>query len=137
MIGILGQLALVFPPRFYHAWTAAIMIALIGLVFPRRRSAGAPRPYLQSIYVALLLILVAWAVAITQFLSWSLVGSGTIVGVQGRYFLLLLPFLLASVPNWGGAWKIPPIVPALPAIALGIYDLGYLPLKIVSFYYMY
>jgi uncharacterized membrane protein len=91
---------------------------------------------LQLFHVLLLLVLSVWAVTIAQYLSWSPVGSATIEGVQGRYFLVLLPFLLLAVPHWRRC-GIPAIAPALPAIALGIYDLGYVPMKIVSFFYIY
>jgi hypothetical protein len=137
MIGILGWLNLFFPQRFYAAWAIALAAALLGLVFAQR-SAGvsAPRPMLQFVYVCLLLLVSAWAIAIAQYLDWTLVGATAIDGVQGRYFIVLLPFLLLGVPWVGRLGRIPAIVPALPAIALGIYDLGYVPLKVIAFYYM-
>jgi hypothetical protein len=41
------------------------------------------------------------------------------------------------VQPWRGWQNLPAIAPALPAIALGLYDLGFVPLKIIAFYYMY
>jgi uncharacterized membrane protein len=137
MIGYLGLLDLIFPWRFYLAWTIALLAALLGLVVAeRQRNSSARNAILQSFHVLLLLVLSVWAVTISLYLSWSLVGSATIEGVQGRYFLVLLPFLLLAVPHWRRC-NIPAIAPALPAIALGIYDLGYVPMKIVSFFYIY
>ncbi len=138
MIGILGYLNLFFPARFYSAWTLALLAALLGLVFARRRHLPPPpHPALQFPFVILLLLVCAWGVAISLYLSWTPVGASTIYGQQGRYFLVLLPFLLIADPKWRSRWEVPAILPALPAIALGIYDLGYVPLKIIAFYYMY
>ncbi len=136
MIGYLGLLDLIFPSRFYQAWTIALAAALLGLVVAERRNSSTKNAILQLFHVLLLLVLSAWAVTISLYLSWSLVGSATIEGVQGRYFLVLMPFLLLAVPHWQRC-NIPAIAPALPAIALGIYDLGYVPMKIVSFFYIY
>jgi uncharacterized membrane protein len=138
MIGILGWLNLFFPQRFYTAWTLALLAALFALVFARReQGVPAPKPLLQFLYVSALLLASAWAIAIAQYLDWTLVGAPLIDGIQGRYFLVLLPFLLLAVPDWGSAWRIPAIAPALPAIALAFFDLAYVPLKIIAFYYMY
>lgn len=142
MIGVLGLLDLILPPRVYLAWGVALIVALLGLVLADRKDAdvrdqATPNAPLQSVYVFLLLALSVWAVAISLYLSWTPVGGTMIQGVQGRYFLVLLPFLALAVPHWRNGLNIPAILPALPAIALGIYDLGYVPLKIVAFYYMY
>jgi uncharacterized membrane protein len=138
MIGILGWLSLSFPARFYTAWTAALLIAALGLVFAARpERSSAPNALAQLLYVVLLLILSIWLIAISLYVTWTLVGHASVTGIQGRYFLVLLPFLIVAVPLWKGSWKIPAIAPALPAIALGFYDLGYVPLKIIAFYFMY
>jgi uncharacterized membrane protein len=137
MIGFLGLLGLIFPSRFYQAWSIALLAALLSLaVAERRQNSSTQNAILQSLHVLLLLLLSVWAVTISLYLSWSPVGSATIEGVQGRYFLVLLPFLVLAVPRWRRC-NIPAIAPALPAIALGIYDLGYVPVKIVSFFYIY
>jgi uncharacterized membrane protein len=138
MIGILGWVNLMLPQRLYVCWTLALAVALLGLVFAARR----PTPpiankTLQPVYVALLLLLSVWAVAISMYVSWTWDGDAVIDGVQGRYFLLLLPFLLPAVQPWRGWQNLPAITPALPAIALGLYDLGFVPMKIIAFYYMY
>jgi uncharacterized membrane protein len=147
MIGVLGLLDLIFPPRVYLAWSVALVVALLGLVLADRKDVdlkdvdlkdqATPNAPLQFVYVFLLLGLAVWAVAISLYRSWTPVGGTMIQGVQGRYFLVLLPFLALAVPHWRNSLNISAIVPALPAIALGIYDLGYLPLKIVTFYYVY
>jgi Predicted membrane protein (DUF2142) len=50
--------------------------------------------FLLAAFAATLLTVLAMA-----YLGWSAVGSHTIQGVQGRYFLPLLPFALAGLPR--------------------------------------
>jgi hypothetical protein len=137
MIGILGLLAVVFPGRYYVAWTYALAAALLGLLFARRQGAESrPVGLLDRVLVATLLVATCWAISIALYLTWSNVGSSTIVGVQGRYFLLILPFAALAAPAWRRLAVLPAIVPALPVLVLGIYDLGYVPFKLVTFFYM-
>ena len=41
--------------------------------------------------------LTAWAIMLAQYLGWTQVGATVIAGVQGRYFLSLLPFLAVAI----------------------------------------
>jgi hypothetical protein len=43
------------------------------------------------------------AVELSLYLDWTNVGGAQIIGVQGRYYLLLVPFALLVVPRFG-AW---------------------------------
>jgi hypothetical protein len=74
---------------------------------------------------------------IVFYLNWSNVGIDFIDGMQGRYSLPLLPFLLLAVPGVRARIALPPLVPALPVIALGVVDIGYLPIKLVWNYYLH
>jgi uncharacterized membrane protein len=47
----------------------------------------------------LLLIGCAWLIIIAQYLSWTEVGAVLVDGVQGRYFIPLLPFLALLFPR--------------------------------------
>jgi hypothetical protein len=136
MIGILGWLNLILPDRYYEAWSIALGSALLGLVFAYR-PAGPPAgdTLVSNIFALAMIILAFWAILISLYLSWTYVGMAEIQGPQGRYFLLLLPFLLFAVPHWRGRFAVPGFLPALPAFALGLFDLGYLPLKLAIFYY--
>jgi hypothetical protein len=81
-----------------------------------------------------------WGVAYvsTLYMDWSLAGEGLLVyGFQGRYFLLMLPFLLLGVPGWRGRLVLPVWLPALPVIGMGIFDLGYLPLQLINQHYLH
>jgi hypothetical protein len=134
MIGILGLLNLHLTDQYYNAWSFALVAALLGLVFTRR-----PAPFnpLDGALVLVVFIVACWTLTISLYLSWTDVGAAMIDGLQGRYFLLFLPFIALAVPAWRSRFLLPAIVPALPALALGIYDLGYLPMKLVVFYYVH
>jgi uncharacterized membrane protein len=129
-------MALWFPSRYYNVWEIAIIASVFGFLFVPRSDTEQKTTLIENVYVALVLIFSAWAVFIAAYIDWTDVGSPEIWGVQGRYFLILMPFLILAIPR---LFKInlPIIIPILPAIALGIYDLGYLPLKISTFFYVY
>jgi hypothetical protein len=74
---------------------------------------------------------------ITSYLDWTNVGLAYIDGMQGRYLLPLLPFLLLGIPGFRWRFTLPPLLPALPAIAMGIFDIGYIPMKLVWTYYLH
>ncbi|OYV37704.1 MAG: hypothetical protein B7Z81_05640 [Acidocella sp. 20-61-6] len=138
MIGILGWLQLIFPDKFYSAWSIALSIALLGLVFTKRTpEGGVSAPIITGTYVLTLIISSLWAVIIVCYIDFTFVGQADIGGLQGRYLLVLMPFVTLAIPVWRSRCAVPAIVPALPAIALGFYDIGYLPLKTVAFFYMH
>jgi hypothetical protein len=71
------------------------------------------------------------------YLDWSNLGLGIIDGMQGRYLLPLLPFLLFAIPGFRWRFRLPLLLPALPAVAMGIFDIGYIPMKLVWTYYLH
>jgi hypothetical protein len=136
-IGILGLLNLVFPHKYYFAWAAALGIALLSLPFMARPG----KPFVQTVwnrlYVLGILIFTAWTVMISMYLNWTNIGSNFIDGLQGRYDLLLLPFLILAFMPLNASFRLPPIISALPAIALGIFDCAFLPWQFIQHYYLY
>jgi hypothetical protein len=78
-----------------------------------------------------------YLIQISFYLSWSNVGDDIIEGFQGRYLILLLPFLLFAIPALPFRLRLPPLFPALPTIAMGLFDLGYIPIKLVWTYYLH
>lgn len=92
LIGELGWLSIALPDWLYAVWTGTLAAAALGLLV--ERGAGpVPAP------VALLgVALGAWAIMLAQYLGWTQVGATVIAGVQGRYFLPLLPFLAVAIP---------------------------------------
>ncbi len=138
MIGVLGLLQIQLPVAEYIAWCVSGVTALLGLLLCARPAAvpgGAAR--MNFIAVSFLLLFTYWLMMISFYLSWSNVGIDHIDGMQGRYSLPLLPFLLFAIPWVRCRFTPPPLLPALPAVVMGIFDIGYLPIKLVWNYYLH
>jgi hypothetical protein len=138
MIGVLGGLQIVLPDRYYELWGVALAAALYGLwLCPRAPGALPGRARVEGAWVLALLFVTIWGIFIAQYLSWSDIGAATIQGIEGRYFLILIPFLLFVIPRRRADLLLPAWVPAIPAVALGIFDIGYIPLKLVYSFYLH
>jgi uncharacterized membrane protein len=120
-IGIPGWLD-VNLPDFYHrlAWAA------LALSIPASLVAGRGGIALRSAALAALAILAAViGVALIQYMTWTVVGSPVIDGIQGRYLLapsLLLAVLLArrwTVPTRASAWLAAPVL-ILPVASIAV-----------------
>lgn len=59
----------------------------------KRQEEAAPLRFLPKCWTLLLILGSCGLILASMFLSWTPLGSGTILGVQGRYFLPLLPAL--------------------------------------------
>jgi len=138
MTGILGPLQLVLPNGFCHAWEYCLLAALLGTVFTRR-AATAPAlvSLVNAVVIFALVAVTCWLILIMFYLDWTNVGDDFVDGIQGRYLLILVPFLLFALPAVRWRYTLPPLVPALPAVAMGLYDMGYLPMKLVWNYYLH
>ncbi|MDE1896453.1 MAG: DUF2142 domain-containing protein [Rhodospirillales bacterium] len=136
MVGVLGLLQITFPQWFYGLWWGAVGMALLGVVVsPRPEPLPLAIALLNGALVLAVIILTAWLIMISFYLSWTNVGLDFIDGLQGRYALLLLPFLPFAIPALGG-W-LPEWVAALPVLLMGGLDIGYIPLKVLLFYYFH
>jgi uncharacterized membrane protein len=134
MVGMLGFLQIIFPLRYYEIWGAALALVLAGVALSRRWTVEAA---LTTLFVLAVLLIAVWSVALSLYLNWTHVGQPLIEGFQGRYFLILLPFLILALPPGRGALRLPAIIPALPVLVLGIADLAILPMKLVTFFYLH
>lgn len=92
LIGVLGWLHIVLPDWVYAMWTAVLAFAILALLTEAGPAAG------PSIVALLGVALSAWAIMLAQYLGWTPVGAAAIEGLQGRYYLPLLPFLAVGVP---------------------------------------
>ena len=110
MIGRLGWLTVALPMAVI-AGMAALLVAVAWFAGP-----GITR--LQRLLAALIALASVGVVGLSQYIVWTPVGAGTLDGVQGRYFIPILPLILiavsrpASAPRW-----LPSIVIAAAAIA--------------------
>jgi len=138
MVGVLGALQIVLPDPYYRIWGLCGAVALVGLIFSRRPIFILPiNMVVNFLFVSFLLCVTYWLLMIQFYLNWSNVGLDWIDGMQGRYSLPLLPFLLFAIPGFRWRFTLPPLLPALPAIALGIFDIGYIPMKLVWNFYLH
>ncbi|HTQ72087.1 MAG TPA: DUF2142 domain-containing protein [Acidocella sp.] len=136
MVGILGLLQLSFPGWFYGLWWGAIGFAVLGAAMSSRPSVlPLPVSLLNAAAVLAVIVLTGWLIMLSFYLSWTNVGLDFIDGLQGRYALLLLPFLLFAMPALG-AWM-PEWLAALPVLLLGVFEVGYLPMKLAAFFYVH
>ncbi len=135
-VGMLGLLDVIFPQRYYDAWYLALSVAFAGAVISRRQNLSiATVSWWSGGFVVLCFLLACLTVMVSFYLSWTDVGGAMIEGLQGRYMLLLLPFMVLAMPSFLARLGVPAIIPALPAIFLGLYDIGFVPLKMIIFYY--
>ncbi len=145
MIGVLGPLQILFGPWFYYRWAACLVCAAMGLLITAQPDIAPPRvALLNFILVGATVAFTYWALNIVFYLDWTNVGQPDIDGIQGRYLLTFLPFLLYAIPNlqsFSGlrrhsfAW--PELLPALPAAGMALFDLFYVPVQLVQNYYLH
>ena len=106
-MGILGQLSIRLPRLLYTLWSLAILSGIAALAAnpraPGRRWFIAPAAVL-GILGSIELIFAA------LYLTWTPVGMDRVDGVQGRYFIPLLPILLFVLPGGGVLRRVPPWV---------------------------
>jgi len=115
MIGVLGWLTIVLPSWMYSLWTGVLALVALALLV---EAGPEPRPKL-AVAGLLGVGLSAWAIMLAQYLGWTEVGATLIDGVQGRYFLPLLPFLAVATPCLR-----PLRLPCLAAVPLAAGALG-------------
>lgn len=136
MIGTLGLLTVWLPSYMYWLGGGALAAAIAGLFFTGERRAGSPgERIVDGLFTLIMIALSYWLLNIALYLSWTHVGSNTIEGFQGRYLTPLVPFLIFAVPKLPRLPKIEPIVSALPAAAMGVFNIVVVPLAIISYYY--
>ncbi len=137
-VGVLGFLQIELPDFYDRFWGAAGVAALLGLVLCRRPGVVTRQTQLVDFcFVGVLLVATVWLILIMLYLDWTFVGNDYIEGPQGRYWIPLLPFLLLAVPGGFFRLRVPLLVPAIPSIALGVFDIGYVPMKLVLNYYLH
>ena len=120
LIGVLGWLNIEMPGWIYGLWTGVLALVMLALL---TEAGPAPWPALAGL---LGITLSAWAIMLAQYLGWTEVGAPVIAGIQGRYFLPLLPFLAVAVPC------IRPLrLPGLAAVPLAAGALGAVTVPVV------
>ncbi len=138
MVGVLGQLRIGLPMVYYYLWGVAAAVALLGLLLCPRPDVVARRTALTNSLVSIAAVAVSyWLIMIVFYVNFTDLGADSVTGLQGRYFLPLMPFLLFALPSLRLRFNLAPIIPAIPAMLLGLWGVGYLPLTIVKNYYLH
>jgi hypothetical protein len=137
-VGILGLINIKFSGNYYVAWGLAGLAAVLGQSITAR-SFTIPRriELIDCLSTIGLLAASVWLIMILSYVSWADLGMDWIDGLEGRYLLPLLPFLIFAVPVWPGRLRVPALVPAIPVLVMGLLDIGYVPVKLVWSYYLH
>ncbi len=130
-MGVLGALSIRLPRLLYTLWTAAIVSAITATVTEPR----APGERWFTVPVAAVAILgCVELIFVALYLTWTPVGMDRVDGIQGRYFIPLLPVLLFALPGGVGPslprwiWWLAPLAAILATDAT-------LPRMIVAHFY--
>lgn len=120
LIGILGSIEIRLPAWLYSLFSLGLLSAMGELIAGTRgtaglRIAGRVTAAFAALGCAVLILLV-------QYLTWTPVGFARIDGVQGRYFIPLLPVLILILPRilalparLGWIWWIAPVAAIIAA----------------------
>ena len=116
LVGRLGQLDVILPrPIMWLAWLFLIVLFLAN---------GESIPRAQRLLALLAVVGTILFVSITMYLAWTAPCAGTIAGIQGRYFLPVLPALYVALANpwwrWRrvGAWEAGAVAGVLNVVAV-------------------
>ncbi|MDP4023391.1 DUF2142 domain-containing protein [Methylobacterium sp. NEAU 140] len=121
-IGSFGWADRPLPAPLYALWAAALLVPWLA----DRRGPLPPGP--ERAGLAACAVLCLWLVILSQYLSWTDVGTDRVDGPQGRYLLPLAPMLILALARGRigtaavGRW------PALLPVAAAAVDVVALPL---------
>ncbi len=94
-VGVLGWLDTPLPTSYYAATAVMLLLAVLASLPDRQTLDGVAR----RLAAGILLLGAIGAVFLLEHLSWSPVGGRVVDGVQGRYFLPIMPFLIFVLPR--------------------------------------
>lgn len=126
LVGRLGQLDVVLPrPVIWLEWALLALLALTaGDKIPR-----AQRLQALAVSVVLMLSISAW-----MYLTWTPTCDPPLRGIQGRYYLPLLPALLAALSNPWWRWRKPgAIVVAAVAVIANAFAVAAVAIRYYAF----
>jgi uncharacterized membrane protein len=134
--GTFGWLSIVMSDQVYHFWELALAAAALASLAGSNVEAR-PWRLVDALWIWGLAVVTVVLMELSLYLSWTDVGATIIAGVQGRYFLEIVPFLVLALPRWGrwinrvSRWRYAALsletVLTLPVVAMAIYDGFYLP----------
>jgi uncharacterized membrane protein len=108
LVGRLGWLDIWLPRAAYYSALALLLVVAV--------TAGVSASMSERVIAIAIWIASVVAIELSDFITWTLPGSQSIEGVQGRYFLPLLPLLYVAVSRPARAPKWLPVTVALVAV---------------------
>ena len=94
-VGVLGWLDTPLPMSYYAATAVMLLLAVLASLPDQQSLDGVAR----RLAAGILLLGAIGAVFLLEYLSWTPVGARVVEGVQGRYFLPIMPFLVLVLPR--------------------------------------
>ncbi len=140
-IGTYGWLTITMTNQLYHLWKAVLAAATLASIVGTGARARTWR-VIDAFWIILLAVITIVLMELSLYVSWTDVGGAIITGVQGRYFLEIILFVILALPRLGNGinrftrWRHAAasleIALTLPVIAMAVYDLFYVPNLIVA-----
>jgi uncharacterized membrane protein len=139
-VGLFGFLDIPLPLPVYYLWFAAITAGLIAAAIPPPESPSAtlepaPQAALARLGVLAVVLGSVWLIYLTLYVTWTPVGALAVEGVQGRYFLPLLPILILAMPRLRALRRLPRALWVILPVAALCAGLIATPLAILRAYY--
>jgi hypothetical protein len=103
-MGVLGHLSIRLPHLLYTLWTAAILSAVARLA---TEAPARPLGWITPVAALVAILGSAELIFLSLYVTWTPVGMERIDGIQGRYFIPLLPMLLFVLPGGLGGRRVP------------------------------
>lgn len=140
MVGGLGNLDIALPGPVYAGWLVALVAAVAAAVWDGAGRGGVEWirvgwGWMGCVVAALALFGCVLLIYVSLYLTWTPVGLEHVTGVQGRYFLPLLPFAMFCLPasgrrpGWSGGLGVPAVVMAAVGVVMQ-------PVLIVGSFYL-
>jgi hypothetical protein len=128
LLGVFGWGPVMMRPWQYAGWGAALAAGVAGVLAEPRAGWRAT----EAGFVLLLLLATFLTMSLSLYLTWTNVGDNFIAGINGRYYLLLPPFLLLVLPGLGqylppGRGVLLARLCCLPALVMAVLDIPALP----------
>jgi uncharacterized membrane protein len=98
MYEMIGRFGIRFDAPYPYTPRALTVFLLLALALMAERPAASPTPTQRALLVLACLICIL-GIAAALFLAMTPPGSPSITGIQGRYFLPLIPFMLLALVN--------------------------------------
>jgi uncharacterized membrane protein len=126
---LIGWLGPPLPAVQYAGWVLASAVSLLAVMV--KEPAGV-QGWMRSAYILMLLSTVI-SVALSAYVTFTSVGNTSIDGMQGRYLLPVIPFLLFVMPL-AQSWRKLPVIKSLAAVPTAIFCLPAITMAVLDIY---